>query len=133
LLTRREHLAGDQMQALDAALRFNQPLFTAYYLREEWGLLWGQPTAEAMERFLEDWCRRAAASGIGLFQSLAQTLLGHRSGILNWMAHPIHSGRMEGINNTIRTLTRRAYGYRNESFFVLKLYNLHRSRQELIG
>jgi len=60
LLTRREHLAGDQMQALDAALRFNQPLFTAYYLREEWGLLWGQPTAEAMERFLEDWCRRAA-------------------------------------------------------------------------
>lgn len=133
LLTRREHLAGDKMQTLDAALRFNQPLFTAYYLREELGLLWSQPTREAMERFLEDWCRRAAGIGIRLFQSLAKTLLGHRSGILNWMAHPINSARMEGINNKIRVLTRRAYGYRDESFFVLKLYNLHRSRKELVG
>ena len=133
LLTRRAHLAGDKVATLDVALKFNQPLFTAYYLREELGLLWGQPTAAAMERFLEDWCRRAAASGIRLFQSLAKTLLGHRSGILNWMVHPINSGRMEGINNKIRVLTRRAYGYRDESFFMLKLYNLHRTRKELVG
>jgi transposase len=133
LLTRRAHLAGDKMQVLDAALKFNQPLFTAYYLREELGLLWAQPTAAAMEQFLEDWCRRAAATGIRIFQSLAKTLLGHRSGILNWFAQPINSGRMEGVNNKIRTLTRAAYGYRDESFFILKLYNLHRSRQELIG
>jgi transposase len=133
LLTRRDHLAGDKMQTLDAALKFNQPLFTAYYLREELRLLWAQPTAQAMEGFLADWCRRAVGSGIRLFQSLAKTLLAHRSGILNWFAHPINSARMEGINNKIRTMTRTAYGYRDESFFILKLYNLHRSRQELVG
>jgi len=133
LLSRREHLAGDKMQTLDAALKWNQPLFTAYYLREELSLLWAQPTATAMEGFLHDWCRRAAATGIRLFQGLAKTLLAHRSGILNWFVHPINSARMEGTNNKIRTLTRRAYGYRDESFFILKLYNLHRSRQELIG
>ena len=133
LLSRREHLAGDKMQTLDAALKWNQPLFTAYYLREELSLLWAQPTATALEGFLHDWCRRAAATGIRLFQGLAKTLLAHRSGILNWFVHPINSARMEGTNNKIRTLTRRAYGYRDESFFILKLYNLHRSRQELIG
>jgi transposase len=133
LLTRREHLAADKMQTLDVALQFNQPLFTAYYLKEELTLLWEQPTAEGMEAFLEDWCRRAAQTGIRRFQSLANTLLGHRSGILSWFTHRINSGRMEGINNKIRTLTRSAYGYRDEGFFFLKLYNLHRSRQELVG
>ncbi|MGD9874918.1 MAG: transposase [Kiritimatiellia bacterium] len=40
---------------------------------------------------------------------------------------------MEGINNKIRTMTRSAYGYRDETFFILKLFNLHLSRQELVG
>lgn len=133
LLTRRDHLAADKQYTLDVALKFNQPLFSAYYLKEELTLLWEQPTLEGMKAFLEDWCRRAAQTGIRLFQSLAKTLLSHRSGILSWFTHRINSGRMEGINNKIRTLTRSAYGYRDESFFFLKLYNLHRSRQELVG
>lgn len=133
LLTRRDHLEPDKMQTLDVALKFNQPLFTAYYLKEELSLLWEQPTAKAMEVFLKDWCRRAAETGLRMFQKLAHTLWGHRTGILSWFVHRINSGRMEGINNKIRTLTRSAYGYRDEGFFFLKLYNLHRSRQELVG
>ena len=133
LLTRRDHLAVDKLHTLDVALQFNQPLFTAYYLKEELILLWEQPTLEGMKAFLEDWCCRAAQTGIRWFQSLAKTLLAHRSGILSWFTHRINSGRMEGINNKIRTLTRSAYGYRDEGFFFLKLYNLHRSRRELVG
>ena len=30
-------------------------------------------------------------------------------------------------------MTRSAYGYRDEAFFILKLYNLHHARQELVG
>jgi transposase len=133
LLTRRDHLAADKQHTLDVALQFNQPLFTAYYLKEELSLLWEQPTAAAMEAFLKGWCCRATQTGIRLFQSLAKTLLSHCSGILSWFTHRINSGRMEGINNKIRTLTRSAYGYRDEGFFFLKLYNLHRSRRELVG
>ena len=133
LLSRRDALDGDRLQALDAALRENEPLFTAYYLKEELGLLWAQDTARAMMTFLRQWCRRAHDTGIPFFQSLAKTLMRHRKGIVNWFTHRISSGRMEGINNKIRTLTRSAYGYRDEGFFILKLYNLHRSRQELVG
>lgn len=133
LLTRRDHLTKEKMQTLDVALKFNQPLLAAYYLKEELLLLWEQPTAEAMGDFLESWCRRAVETGLTAFKSLAKTLLSHRSGILSWFVHRINSGRMEGINNKIRTLTRSAYGYRDEGFFFLKLYNLHRSRQELVG
>jgi transposase len=133
LLTRRHRLSEDKMQTLDTALKFNQPLFTAYYLKEELLLLWEQPTKKAMRDFLKSWCHRAAETGLSVFHSLSKTLLSHRSGILSWFTHRINSGRMEGINNKIRTLTRSAYGYRDEGFFFLKLYNLHRSRQELVG
>jgi transposase len=133
LLTRRPRLAEDKMHTLDVALRINQPLFTAYYLKEELLLLWEQPTADAMGKYLESWCRRAVDTGLAAFGSLAKTLRSHRAGILSWFTHRINSGRMEGINNKVRTLTRSAYGYRDEGFFFLKLYNLHRSRHELVG
>jgi transposase len=133
LLARRDGLDGDRLQALDAALRENEPLFTAYYLKEELNLLWAQDTAHAMSTFLQQWCRRASTAAIPCFKALAKTLLKHAVGIINWFTHRINSGRMEGINNKIRTLTRSAYGYRDEGFFLLKLYNLHHSRQELLG
>jgi len=133
LLTRRDHLDGDRLQALDAALRENKPLFEAYYLKEELELLWAQDSPHAMKQFLVQWCRRATNTGIPYFKSLAKTLTRHCQGIVNWFSHRITSARMEGINNKIRALTRSAYGYRDEGFFILKLYNLHCSRQELLG
>ena len=41
--------------------------------------------------------------------------------------------KMEGTNNKIKTLTRQAYGYRDEDFFILKLLGLHESRNKLVG
>ena len=116
LLTRRPRLAEDKLQTLDVALRLNQPLFTAYYLKEELLLLWEQPTADAMENYFETWCRRAVETGLSAFKSLAKTLRSHRAGILSWFTHRINSGRMEGINNKVRTLTRSAYGYRDGNY-----------------
>ena len=133
LLSRRNNLAPEKMVALDAALRANQPLFAAYYLKEELLLLWAQPTAQAMRHFLSSWCRRALATGLAPFKSLVKTLRSRRKGILEWFDHPINSGRMEGINNKVKVMTRSAYGYRDEAFFILKLYNLHHARQELVG
>ena len=133
LLSRRNNLTPEKMCALDAALRANQPLFAAYYLKEELLLLWAQPTAKDMRHFLKAWCRRALATGLAPFRSLVKTLRSRRKGILEWFNHPINSGRMEGINNKVKVMTRSAYGYRDEAFFILKLYNLHHARQELVG
>jgi transposase len=43
------------------------------------------------------------------------------------------SSILEGVNNKIRTLTRQAYGYRDEAFFILKLLSLHQARIKLVG
>jgi transposase len=64
---------------------------------------------------------------------MAKTVRNHACGILNYALHPITSGKMEGINNKIKTLTKKAYGYRDENFFLLKLLSLHHSKYKLVG
>jgi len=133
LLTRAAHLAEGQLPRLEEALKLNEPLSQAYYLKEELSLLWEQPSRSAMESFLRQWCERAMATGLGLLRQMAKTLLLHASGILHWWEHRISSGKMEGVNNKIKPLTRRAYGYRDEAFFMLKLLSLHHAKFKLVG
>ena len=57
-----------------------------------------------MKNFLKDWCDKASQTGIGQMLKMAKTLQTHASGILAYADHPITSGRMEGINNKIKTL-----------------------------
>lgn len=54
------------------------------YLKEDLRQFWNQNSILAAERFLEDWCRRANASGIRVLQTIAKTLQLHRTGLLNW-------------------------------------------------
>ena len=119
--------------ALEEALRFNAPLSLSYYLKEELRALWSQPNWRAARRFLAAWCAQAMASGIIHMISLAKTLRLHTTGILNYFLHPISTGKLEGISNKIKVLKRKAYGYRDETFFILKLYSLHESKSVFTG
>jgi transposase len=135
LLKNSEHLdeKRNEHQRLNEALQLNEPLATAYYLKEDLRQLWEQSTQGAAERFLNDWCSRARASGIRFLQTFAKTLQGHRNGILAWYDAPISTGPLEGLNNKIKTLQRQAYGFRDQDFFRLKIYALHKTRNVLIG
>jgi transposase len=133
LLMGEENVPEQKRAALEEALHFNEPLSIAYYLKEELRLLWSQPARPAMRKYLEGWCAQALGSGIAQLVSLAKTLRAHATGILNYFQHPISTGKLEGINNKIKTLKRKAYGYRDETFFILKLYSLHESKFRFTG
>lgn len=133
LLMGQENVPPEKRAALEAALSFNEPLSMAYYLKEELRLLWSQPTQAAMKKYLKAWCSQAAESGIAQMISLANTLTLHATGILNYFKHRISTGKLEGINNKIKTLKRKAYGFRDETFFILKLYSLHESKLHFTG
>lgn len=133
LLMRRENVGPDKLPALEEALKTNEPLNLGYLLKEALGLLWEQRSQEAMAGFLKEWCQWAFDTGIRQMQQLAKTLILHARGILNWWKHRISNGRMEGINNKIKTLLRQTYGLRDERYFTLKLYSLHDSRLTLLG
>jgi transposase len=135
LLMNRENLddAKQERARLEEALQLNRPLAIAYYLKDDLRQFWEQPNYHAASRFLTSWCRRAEASGIRILQKFAHTLLGHRSGLLAWYAHRISTGPLEGVNNKIKLLQRRAYGDRDLELFKLRILSLHTTRFELIG
>jgi len=123
----------NERQRLHDALAINQPLATAYYLKEELRLIWSKPTIEAAKKALESWVRKAEASGIRMLKSFARTLETHRNGILAYYHHRISTGPLEGMNNKIKTMKRQAYGFRDIPFFKLKIMAIHEAKYALVG
>ena len=137
LLRNPEHLKQtekvDEKARLHEALKLNESLSIAYYLKEDLRQFWNQKSKPAAEKHLEAWCRRAEASGIRQMLTMAKTLRTHRRGLLNWYDHRISTGPLEGINNKIGALQRRAYGYRNYEHLKERLLTLHHAKFMLQG
>jgi transposase len=123
----------DERQRLDEALRLNQPLATAYYLKEDLRRLWEQPNKRKATAFLADWIARTQASAIPIVQRFAQLLERHEEGLLAYYDYPISTGPLEGTNNKIRTMQRQAYGFRDQEFFMLKIMDIHKAKYALVG
>ena len=135
LLKNPENLDGkkDEKRRLKEALALNEPLATAYYLKDDLRQFWDQPGKSFATTFLDGWIRRADASGIKILQQMAKTLAAHRTGLLAYYDVMISSGPMEGTNNKIKTMKRQAYGFRDMEFFKLKILAIHETRYELVG
>ena len=115
------------------ALRLNQPLAIAYYLKEDLRQIWSQPNKSTARRVLQDWLARARASGIRMLMQFADTLEEHQEGVLNYYDYPISTGPLEGTNNKIQLMKRQAYGFRDYEFFKLKILALHETKHALVG
>ena len=111
----------------------NAPLMKGYYLKESLREIWMQVTKEQAQQVLMNWVEQAQDSKVPLLQKFAMTLMAHRSGILSWYDHYISTGKLEGINNKIKTMKRQAYGYRDEKFFELKILSLHDKTYAFVG
>jgi len=122
-----------EKERLDEALRLNQPLYTAYYLKEELREVWTQRGKKQAENVLNEWIRKASSSEIAILKTMAKTLSAYRSGILAYYDFPISTGPLEGTNNKIKTMKRQAYGFRDMEFFKLKIMALHETKYALVG
>jgi transposase len=118
---------------LQEALRLNEALATAYYLKEDLRQFWEQPNKATARRKLLDWYYQAQASGVRILQQFALLLLQRQAGLLAWYDFPISTGLLEGTNNKIKTMQRQHYGLRDQNFFILKLYQLHEAKYALVG
>ncbi len=135
LLKRPENLdpTRNEPKRLQEALRLNEPLATAYYLKDELNEVWEQEDQETAQALLLDWVTYAESTGIRMLQHFAKTLRLHAMGILAYYDHPISTGPLEGTNNKIKTMKRQAYGFRDQEFFRLKILGIHQTKYALVG
>jgi len=122
----------NEKQRLEQALEMNKPLAQAYYLKEELHQLWEQESKEEAKKFLTSWIEKARSTKNPLLIKFSNTLISHKSGILNWYKYRINTGCLEGFNNKIKVLKRKAYGYRDIEYFSLRIYSLHKLRYALL-
>ena len=123
---------GEHQRLLEA-LKLNEPLAIAYYLKEDLRQMWEQSDQQSAAAVLDDWIAAADSSGIRVLRNFARTLATHRRGILVWYDYPISTGPLEGTNNKIKTMQRQAYGFRDQEFLKLKTLALHMTRYVLVG
>lgn len=123
----------NELDRLMDALRLNQPLAIAYYLKEDLRQIWSQPDKRTARRVLRDWLARARASKIPMLVKFADTLEEYQEGILNYYKFKISTGPLEGTNTKIQLMKRQAYGFRDHEFFKLKILGIHETHHALVG
>ncbi len=101
-------------------------------MKENLKLLWTQKNYQAGKETLDYWCQQADSSGIPMLQKFAEKLRYYETGILNWYHCPISTSKLEGYNNKIKVLKRKAYGYHDDEYFALRILSLHDNRNALM-
>ena len=108
-------------------------LFHAYYLKEDLDQIWMQDNKEDAEKQLCYWYERARETKLQPFIKVANTLMIRRIGILVWYDAFVTNPMLEGINNKIKVMERKAYDYRDDQYFNLLLLGLHDKTNAIRG
>jgi len=112
LLKNPQDLTDMQAETLTALRKSGGVLWRAYQLKEALRAVFaGDLTAEEVNELLDRWCSRAQRSRIPEFVKAARTIRKHRDGITAAVDRGMSNGRHEGLNNKIRTMINRAYGF----------------------
>jgi transposase len=104
-----------------ATLRPHEPLGRGYLLKESLLDVLRLP-GHAAEPQLQGWLAWAARSRLRPFVRLARTIRDHLAGVLAVTKERIANGLAEGMNNKIRLLSHRAYGFHSASPLIATIY-----------
>ena len=120
LLTRWVNLSSGKRQELNSLFVLNRKLFKAYVLKESLDRLWNYRYEGAMLNYFQRWMDQLRWQRLRPFEKLAQMLLNHLEGILNYCRTKVPLGMVEAINGNIKSLLRRGRGYKNLRYLLLK-------------
>jgi transposase len=123
LLSRWENLSSDGRNSLKKLLAANRRLNTAYVLKEQFGQLWDYQREGWARAFFERWRASLKWQRLKPYEKFAAMIERHWDGIAAYCKpeNKVSLGVVEGLNNKIRVLQRRAYGYRDEEYLKLKI------------
>lgn len=123
LLANSENLDADGRLSLKLLLSANKRLNTAYLLRESFSQLWTYTYPASARKFFENWRDSLRWQKLAPFEKFAKMVDKHWDGIVSYCkpTNKVSLGFMEGMNNKIRVIQRRAYGIKNEEYLRLKV------------
>jgi transposase len=132
LLSRWVNLDSKKRQLLNELFRLNRRMMKAYLLKESLDRLWTYHYEGAALRYLNQWIDQLRWQRLEPFKKLAEMLLSHQEGILNYCRTPVRFGVVEAVNGNIKALLRRGRGYKNLRYLLLKAQRLAALKTEFL-
>lgn len=123
LLSHKANLDVEGRRSLRLLLKANKRLHKAYLLKEAFGQLWDYSYPAAARKFFDNWKLQLKWQRLEPYEKFAELIEKHWEGVVSY-CHPDHKvslGFMEGMNNKIRNIQRRAYGIRSDEYLRLKV------------
>ena len=113
----------DRVAAVTLRELANKRLNIAYLLKESFGQLWNYQSEGWARRFFENWKQALKWQRLKPYEKFARMIDSHWDGIAAYCQpqNKVPLGFVEGLNNKIRVLQRRAYGLRDEEYLRLKI------------
>ncbi len=125
LLKRPGNLTIKQAIRLAELLQFNLRAVRAYILKEQFQFFWEYKSPYWAGRYLDTWCQKTMRSRIEPMKKIARQIRSHRPLILNWFRAKgmVALGAVEGLNNKLKLVIRRAYGFKSFRKTEVALYH----------
>jgi transposase len=133
LLSRWVNLDSGKKRELNTLFALNRRVLKAYLLKESLDRLWTYHYEGAMLRYLENWLDQLRWQRLKPFEKLAQMLLDHLEGILNYCRTKVSMGVVEAVNGNIKSLLRRGRGYQNLHYLLLKAQRMAVTKTEFVA
>jgi transposase len=109
-------------QQLKELLALNQVISTVMILKEKLKHIWTYRSRTWAGKALDQWCELAKSLKNRSVNTFVRMLQRYLYGIINHCDYPIHTGKLEGVNNKIKVIKRKAYGFHDLRYFTLKIY-----------
>jgi len=77
---------------------------------------WCQSNLENAPAHIHQWIKVALGTKIAPIKTFSETMKDHLFGLLKWYKYPISTSTLEGTNNKIKTIQRKAYGFKENEF-----------------
>jgi transposase len=132
LLSRWMNLTSPKKQMLNELFSLNRKMMKAYLLKESLDRLWSYHYEGAALRYLNGWIDQLRWQRLEPFQKLAEMLLRHQEGILNYCRTKVPFGVVEAVNGNIKALMRRGRGYSNLRYLLLKAQRMAALKTEMV-
>jgi len=112
---------SEDKEHLERLLELNETISKVMILKDKLKLMWDCDSREEARRQIVEWCSMAESVRHPAVSKFANRIRRYEYGILNHCEYPIHTSMLEGINNKIKVIKRKAYGFHDNRYFSLKV------------
>jgi len=117
------NLLRQEKRRLSELCRKNLPIVRAYLMKEAFQRFWDYKSPGWSKPYLKQWLWWASHSRLEPFKRFARMIREHLDGILKWTQLRVSNGALEGMNNKVKEVSHRAFGFRTTEGYITAIWH----------